>query len=83
MLHAEGCRPTTRCARTCTSGPSSTWTPRSASVRFLGDPALRGYAICYPAGLARCRDFVAGDLARFRRLLTEQVRVSELVAPGL
>jgi hypothetical protein len=52
-------------------------------VRFLSDPASRSYAICYPAGLALCRAFVAGDPARFRRLLTEQVRVSELVAPGL
>ena len=56
-------------------------------VRFLSDPASRSYAICYPAGLALCRDFVAGQAdgwpARFRRLLTEQIRVSELVAPGL
>ena len=36
-------------------------------VRFLGDPASRSYAICYPAGLALCREFVAGDPARFRR----------------
>jgi hypothetical protein len=56
-------------------------------VRFLNDPASRSYAICYPAGLARCRDFVAPQTndwpARFRRLLTEQIRVGELVAPGL
>jgi hypothetical protein len=52
-------------------------------VRFLSDPASRSYAICYPAGLALCRDFVAGDPARFRRLLTEQVRVGELVTPVL
>ena len=52
-------------------------------VRFLNDPASRSYAICYPAGLARCREFVAGVPERFRRLLTEQIRVSELVAPPL
>ena len=50
-------------------------------VRFLGDPGSRSYAVCYPAGLERCRAYVAGDPARFRRLLTEQVRVGELVAP--
>ncbi len=47
-------------------------------VRFLSDAGSRSYAICYPAGLALCRDFVAGDPARFRTLLTEQVRVGEL-----
>jgi hypothetical protein len=50
-------------------------------VRFLQDPGSRSYAVCYPAGLERCRAFAAGDPARFRRLLTEQVRVSDLVAP--
>jgi hypothetical protein len=50
-------------------------------VRFLQDPGSRSYAVCYPAGLERCRAFTAGDPARFRRLLTEQMRVSDLVAP--
>ena len=50
-------------------------------VRFLDDPGSRTYAVCYPAGLERCRAFTAGDPARFRRLLTEQFRVSDLVAP--
>ncbi len=53
------------------------------AVRFVQDPASRSYAVCYPAGLERCRAYVGGDPARFRRLLTEQVRVSELVAPRL
>jgi hypothetical protein len=47
-------------------------------VRFLGDPGSRSYAVCYPAGLALCRAYVGGDPARFRRLLNEQVRVSDL-----
>jgi hypothetical protein len=47
-------------------------------VRFLTDPRSRSYAICYPAGLARCRGFVRGDPSRFRTLLTEQVRVRDL-----
>ncbi len=52
-------------------------------VRFLGDAASRTYAICYPAGRALCRDFVDGDPARFTRLLTEQVRVVDLLAAQL
>jgi hypothetical protein len=82
MLHADGVPP----------GQVSTYLSEKALidldaaerwVRFLDDPASRSYAICYPAGLARCRDFVAQEPARFRRLLTEQIRVSELVAPSL
>ena len=52
-------------------------------IRFLKDPGSRSYAVCYPAGLERCRAYVAGDATRFRRLLTEQVRVSDLASPVL
>jgi hypothetical protein len=52
-------------------------------VRFLGDPGSRSYAVCYPAGLSLCRAYVGGDPARFRRLLTEQVRVSDLTDAAL
>ena len=48
-------------------------------VRFLSDPGSRSYAVCYPAGLARCRAFVGGDPGRFRRLLTEEIRIGDLV----
>lgn len=47
-------------------------------VRFITDPTSRTYVVAYPAGLALCRDFVAGDAGRFRRLLTEQLRVSAI-----
>jgi hypothetical protein len=47
-------------------------------VRFITEPSSRTYVIAYPAGLQLCRDFVAGDAGRFRRLLTEQLRVSDL-----
>ncbi|HEX7995388.1 MAG TPA: hypothetical protein VF506_15810 [Streptosporangiaceae bacterium] len=47
-------------------------------VRFITDPSSRTYVVAYPAGLAVCREFVAGDAGRFRRLLTEQLRVSAL-----
>lgn len=47
-------------------------------VRFITDPTSRTYMVAYPAGLGLCRDFVVGDAERFRRLLTEQLRVSDL-----
>ena len=49
-------------------------------IRFLTDPASRSYVISYPAGFELCSAYVAGDPGRFRRLLTEQVRVRDLVA---
>ena len=50
------------------------------AVRFFEEPSSRTYILTYPAGLALCRDFVAGDPGRFRRLLTERVRVGEFLA---
>jgi hypothetical protein len=56
-------------------------------IRFVTEPTSRSYAICYPAGLQRCRAYVAadGDLPwdRFRTLLTEQVRVRDLPTMAL
>ncbi len=48
-------------------------------VRFITDPTSRTYVITYTAGLELCRSYVAGGPDRFRRLLTEQVRVGELL----
>ena len=48
------------------------------SIRFVTDPTWRAYAITYSAGRELCGAYVDGDPARFRKLLTEQVRVSEL-----
>ena len=50
------------------------------SVRFVTDPTWRAYAITYTAGESLCKAYVAGDPARFRRLLTEHVRVGDLTA---
>ena len=36
--------------------------------------------ITYSAGLELCRSYVAGEPERFRRLLTEQVRVRDLLS---
>jgi hypothetical protein len=55
--------------------------PRASRVvSFLVDPTWRAYATTYSDGLRLCRGFAGSDLGRFRRLLTEQVTVDELVA---
>lgn len=51
----------------------------ASNVRFVTDPTWRAYGVTYWEGLQRCRAYVDGDPARFVRLLTEQVRVTELV----
>jgi hypothetical protein len=48
-------------------------------IRFLSEPTSRNYVMNYPAGRELCRSYVAGNPERFRRLLTEQVRVRDLV----
>jgi len=60
----------------------SLMTPEQAaqSVRFVTDPTWRAYAITYSAGRDLCRAYTRGDPARFRRLLTEHVRVGELLS---
>ena len=47
-------------------------------IRFITEPTQRTYIVTYSAGRELCRSYVAGDPERFRRLLTEQVRVSDL-----
>ena len=56
-------------------------TPELAAhvIRFFNEPTSRSYVITYPAGRELCRSYVAGEPERFRRLLTEQVRVSDLL----
>jgi hypothetical protein len=48
-------------------------------IRFFTQPTSRTYIITYPAGLELCRSYVGGEPERFRRLLTEQVRVRDLL----
>ena len=50
------------------------------SVSFVTDPTWRAYTITYSAGEDLCRAYVQDDPARFRRLLTEPVRISELLS---
>jgi hypothetical protein len=56
-------------------------TPEEAahSVSFVVDPTWRAYAITYSAGRDLCEAWVGGEPARFARLLTEQVRVADLL----
>ena len=51
-------------------------------IRFLEEPTSRTYMITYLAGRELTRAYVGDDPARFRCLLTEQVRVGELLAAG-
>jgi hypothetical protein len=48
------------------------------AVRFITDPIWRSYGTTYTDGYDLCRDFVRGDPARFKRLLTEQLIPADL-----
>ena len=50
------------------------------SIAFITDPTWRAYVVTYTEGLRLARAYVDGDLGRFRKLLTEPVRVGELRA---
>jgi hypothetical protein len=50
------------------------------SVRFVTDPTWRAYVITYSAGRDLCRAYIDGDPARLRTLLTEHVRIVDLLA---
>ncbi|MCK4176414.1 hypothetical protein [Aciditerrimonas ferrireducens] len=52
------------------------------AVEFLQHPTWRAYITCYVAGLPLCRRFVAGDLRRFARLVSEQLLPADLVPPA-
>lgn len=47
-------------------------------IRFLNQPTSWSYVLTYSAGRELCRAYVGGEPERFRRLLTEQVRVGDL-----
>jgi hypothetical protein len=49
-------------------------------IRFFTEPTSRSYVVTYPAGRELCRTFVERHADGFRRLLTEQVRVGDLLA---
>jgi hypothetical protein len=45
----------------------------------MTEPTQRTYIVTYSAGRELCGSYVAGDPERFERLLTEQVRVRDLL----
>jgi hypothetical protein len=78
MLHEHGASPAE------VSAYLERWglmTPQLAAhmIRFLGEPTSRTYVITYPAGHELCQAYVGGEPERFHRLLTEQVRVRDLL----
>jgi hypothetical protein len=48
-------------------------------IRFITEPTQRTYILTYPAGRELCGAYVGENPERFRRLLTQQVRVRELL----
>jgi len=48
------------------------------AMRFIADPLWRSYVTTYADGYELCRAWVAGDPARFRRLVTEQLTPADL-----
>jgi hypothetical protein len=56
-------------------------TPELAAhmIRFFTEPTSRTYVMNYSVGRELCRSYVAGEQERFRRLLTEQVRIRDLL----
>jgi hypothetical protein len=79
MLHEHGADEADVCAYL---GRWALASPEIAAhiVRFLQAPTSRTYITTYPAGRDLCEASVGGTAERFRRLLTEQVRVRELAA---
>jgi len=51
------------------------------TIRFVTDPTWRAYVINYSAGGELCRSWVGDDPSRLARLLTEHVRVRDLLGP--
>jgi hypothetical protein len=52
------------------------------SLSFVKDPTWRAYVSTYSDGLRLCRAYVDGNVARFRRLVTEQLTTADLTPDG-
>jgi hypothetical protein len=52
------------------------------NVDFISHPVWRSYVSTYDDGYRACRDWVDGDPARFKRLLTEQLSPADLLDPA-
>jgi hypothetical protein len=78
MLHEAG---TSEAETRAYLGRWGLMTPELAAhlIRFFSEPTSRTYVVNYSAGRELCRSYVANDPERFRYLLTEQVRVRDLL----
>jgi hypothetical protein len=79
MLHEEGA------SEAATQAYLERWellSPELAAhlVRFFQQPTSRTYILTYRAGRDLCRSYVGGEPHRFRQLLTEQLRVRDLLS---
>lgn len=81
LLHAEG-RPAEEVVAYAERWALLPRARAEKAVQFLTDPTWRSYIHCYVDGLRLCRGFVAGDPARFERLVTDQLIPDDLVAPA-
>jgi hypothetical protein len=77
MLHAEGCSTDEGHAYLMRWGLMSE-KRANHGLKFITDPIWRSYVTTYADGYRVCRDFVDGDPARFKRLLTEQLTPLDL-----
>lgn len=77
LLHEQGMTPEDAQAYVERWGLVS---PKRAAhnVQFVTHPVWRSYISTYTDGHALCRDWVAGDPKRFKRLLTEQLTPADL-----
>jgi hypothetical protein len=78
MIHEEGASEDDAVAYAMKWGASTEKRARHQTVRFVTDPTWRAYAITYSAGGELAHAYHQNDPARFKRLLTENVRISEL-----
>lgn len=81
MLHGDGAAPDAVAAyleRWALMAPELA----AHMVRFLADPASRGYEITYAAGADLCRAWLAGAPRRLAALLGAPLRVRDLAVPA-
>jgi hypothetical protein len=50
------------------------------TFEFISHPTWRAYMSCYTSGYELCKKWAAGDVTRFRRLLTEQLTTADLAS---
>jgi hypothetical protein len=79
LIHEDGASEDDAVAYSMKWGASTEDRARQG-VRFVTDPTWRAYAITYSAGGELARAYHQNDPMRFKRLLSENVRVSELLA---